>query len=50
MIVRLEFYLETPLPTDADDLAKLVREAIEEKVGETDIEVRIDFGLSFEDD
>jgi len=47
MILTLTFYIDEPKPLqDLDDLSDIVREAIDEKVGESDYMVQDVSGLN----
>jgi hypothetical protein len=49
MILTLTFYIDEPKPLqDLDDLSDIVREAIDEKVGESDYMVQDVGGLNVE--
>lgn len=45
--LTLEFYLDAVSADDLDELGDLVREAIDEKIGETEYMIQ-DVGLQFE--
>ena len=46
MILTLTFYIDQPIPLqDMDDLSDVVREAIDEKIGESDYMVQDVTGL-----
>ncbi len=50
MIIKLEFYIEQPVPAaDLDDFSDIIRKAIDEKIGETDYMVQdISYNIELE--
>ena len=47
--LTIELYINDPVSNDIDELTDLVRDAVEEKIGEADYTIA-DIGLTFEID